>query len=93
MEDQEKKESALRILLDLAVKIQSGEALIEDIDMRRQYICVQEPNGRCEFFGIFPMTLILTYQTRKNLIEERIRYEQYLKDHPDAKILGVSPDH
>lgn len=87
MSVEEKKEAALRVLLDLAVKIQVGDVIVEDIDLIKDLVRIHDTDsGQWVFFNTLPRKLHLRYRVLKGLSEEQARLEQYLKDHPESEI-------
>lgn len=87
MSMEEKKEAALRVLLDLAIKIQVGDVIVEDIDLIKDLVRVHDTAANeWVMFNTLPRKLYLSYRTPKGLAEEKARLEQYLKDHPASEI-------
>lgn len=87
MGNEEMKEAALRVLLDLAMKVQTGEAIVEGVDMTQEFVHVHNvKTGQREFFNTLSTKLQLVYKVPKRQTEEEIRLEQYMKDHPDSLI-------
>lgn len=87
MGNEEMKEAVLRILLDLAMKVQTGEVVVKSIDMTQEFIHVHDvKTGQREFFNTLSTKLQLVYKVPKKQTEEEIRLEQYMKNHPDNQI-------
>lgn len=87
MGPEDKKDLALRVLLDLAMKVQTGEVLIESVEQERDFVRVHNlKTDQMEYFGTLPTKLQLIYKGQKGSTEEEYRLEKYLKDHPEGHI-------
>lgn len=87
MNNDEMKEAALRVLLDLAMKVQTGEAIVEGVDMTQEFVHVHNvKTEQREFFGTLSTKVQLIYRVPKRQLEEEARFDQYMKDHPDSQI-------
>lgn len=81
------KEATLRVLLDLAAKVQTGEVVVEGVDLTQEFVHVHDiKTDQREFFGTLSTKLHLVYKVPKKQLEEQVRLEQYMKDHPEGQI-------